>query len=554
MSLPIRMSLAVRQLDMELAQRGPEALRALPAIHPAVLAGWEYPLKRVDSVLSRYSRKEFEGLAPLNVQLEVNRCHAEARLAVSRAGYSRLSDEERETLLRRAAGLLSSDEGRCYAEIACCPGFEPSYLTSTPERLADGFVDIEQVFGQPTALGYGFLLMAGVRAVSDLRKYGRRITSLFEQLARHHSVAGRLEQVNVGIASLPARERARIVSAVRDQLWHRRQRRMGRFVPLTQVVDAQLQHSRPIAGDDLGLGVLDGIILGRLGFPVVFLMHHGHVFLQVGISSKLVESWDPLKRKSNVPVGAATRVGGLDLLGEGYLRMARGYSAVRSFAHGERVAKWVLRFRPGSADAYEVLGLCILGLQRPGEAIEACEHALRLNPMLADAHLVMGNAHAMLGAWDPAIRSYRMAVKRRPGFAEAYNNLGIALAKKGQTERAVGAYNEAIRVKPDYVEAYYNLGNLYLEQEEYGEAIVAYERAVEHRPGFAGALYNLGQAHYGNGDIEKALSSYRAAVEANPKHAGAWHNLGIVYRDMGESDKAVEAIEKAVELNPTLFR
>jgi len=309
-----------------------------------------------------------------------------------------------------------------------------------------------------------------------------------------------------------------------------------------------------LAGDDLGLAVVDAIMLGKLGFPIRFLVRDGRVYLQLTLGLHGWDFWDPLDKDARVPVGATRRMSPLDLVIEGYLRMARGYSSVGSFAHGERVARWVLAMKPRSAEAHEVLALCLLGLGRPREAIAASDRALTLSPLLVDSYLVRGNSLALLEDWGRAISSYRQAIARRPGFAEAYNNLGIALAKSGHPERAVGAYRQATRSRPEYVEAYYNLGNLFLELEDYPAAIEAYRSAVRYRPGFAEALYNLGQAYYRQRNFANARDAYMSAIQANPKHAGAWHNLGIVYRDLGESDKAVAAIEEAVKLNPMLFR
>jgi Tfp pilus assembly protein PilF len=553
-SLGVRLGLAVRQLDVEMESRADEFPRSLPLTHPALMSEWEFPLKRWHDVLVRYLPDETAVLGMLDRQLEVNRCHAEARLAEVRAGIAAASLSEQERLFQRAIGLPPADEADRLVEVAACPVLEPYYLTSRTERLAEGIVEVEAVLGPATALVYAFLLMAGVRSNADLRKYGGRLQQLFDEVVGHAGVEGRLERAGGATGSLAHEEQVRLIHAVRDRLWQRRHGHVGRFITLTQVIDGMLGGGGPLAGDDLGLAVVDAIVLGKLGFGVQFLARQGRVYLQVIMGMRGSEFWDPLAKDGRVPVGAAHRLGLLDMVVEGYLRMARGYSSVSSFAHGERVARWVLALKPESAEASEVLALCLVGLQRPHEAIDAADRALHLNPLLADSYLVRGNALAMLGDWEPAISNYRQAIARRTGFAEAYNNLGIALAKSGHPELAVGAYSQATRIKPDYVEAYYNLGNLHLERGEFQAAIDAYRHAVEHRPTFAGALYNMGQAHYRCGELTSARDAYRAATEANPKHAGAWHNLGIVYRDLGEPDKAVEAIEQAVKINPTLFR
>jgi superkiller protein 3 len=290
------------------------------------------------------------------------------------------------------------------------------------------------------------------------------------------------------------------------------------------------------------------------------------VYLEITMSKHEVVRWDPFVKNADVRVPAALRLSTADLLVLGYTRLARGYANTSSFAHGARVAQWVLSLNPDSAEALQILGQCMLGEQRPDEAIDTCHRALVIDPSLADAYLVQGNAYSLKNRWPEAIERYKQAIHWRVGYAEAYNNLGLALQRNGELELAVGAYNEATRVRnDDYAEAWYNLGNLYFEraptlatveqqQAEYERAIEAYRSAVKCAPGFAGAHYNLGQAYYARKDLPAALAAYRAAVRANPKHAGAWHNMGIVYRDLGKPKLAVEAIEKAVTLNPILLR
>ncbi|OYD15968.1 hypothetical protein CH330_04035 [candidate division WOR-3 bacterium JGI_Cruoil_03_51_56] len=553
-SLAIKMGLAIRRLDAELIRNAQGYPAALPATHLSALQGWEFPLEGSGGMLVRYTREEFAGLEPLKRQVEVNRAHAEATLVLARAGEVELDEDEEELLFQRAVGILPSEEGRRFAEIAACAHLEPGYMTSSPERYVKGITDIIGVFGQATGLGYGFLLMAGIRSVADLVKYGIRLQRLFDSIVQHHLIADMLDDAENGISGLTYEERIKLLHAMRNQLWQMRQNRVGRFLPLTQVVDGYLGLTKDGIGDATGLAVLDSIMVGKMSFPVSYLVWKGHFYLRICVSRKGIEYWDPVDRHGTVPLGRVRKVGILDIIAKGYLRMAQGYSAARSYANGSRVARWVLGMGSESAEVYGVLGQCILGQGQARKAIELCDQALRLDSKLASVHLVKGNAYAMLSRWPEAIKSYKKAISRRAGFAEAFNNLGLALAKNGEPERAHGAYREAIRIRPDYVEAYYNLGNLHLERKEYDKGIDAYQKAVQHNPRFAGAYYNLGQAYYAKGELRLALEAYQAAVHVNPKHAGAWHNMGIVYRDLGEKERAAEVIEKAVELNPILFR
>ncbi|MBN2464882.1 tetratricopeptide repeat protein [candidate division WOR-3 bacterium] len=539
----------------------------LPLTHIALLSGWEPKSGPVNSMLAGSTPDEFEQLSPLPKQLEINRAQAQSQLVLDRAGQSELSEDGRERLIQRALGILPTEEWARLLEVASCSEFSPGFLTSNPERFVQGITVVEVDMGQATALAYGFLLMAGVRSNDDLQKYGHRIEELFAAAAMSDSVQHQLQTMDKsGLGSLTNEARTRIVHAVRDGLWRLADVRAGQAFLFTQVLDGYLGLRPGGLGDDLGLAVADGIVVAKLGFPVSFLLAGGKVYLEVAVSDGEREYWHAFDRKAAAGVPTGLRLGTADLLVLGYTRLARGYATIKSYAHGVRVARWVLDLDPDSAEAYQTLGQCLLGRERPADAIDVCERALAIDPGLADAYVVQGNAHSLMRRWPEAIERYRKAIRCRAGYAEAHNNLGLALQRNGELEQAVSAYTEATRVRNgDYAEAWYNLGNLYFEraptlanepeqQADYGRAIDAYRMAVKHAPGFSGAHYNLGQAYYARKDLPAALAAYQAAVKTNPKHAGAWHNMGIVYRDLGKPELAVEAIEKAVTLNPILLR
>ncbi|MFO7650670.1 MAG: tetratricopeptide repeat protein [bacterium] len=569
-SIAIKLGLAVRQVDAALSVEALGYPAKLPANHSATLSGWRCRLRSDGGTLLVYTQDEFDRLTPLQKHLEAYRAQAEALLAHSKAGGTQLADIELAFLTQRALGILPGNEGDRFLELATATEFSPHYLTSTPERFLRGMADVEAEMGLATALGYGCLLMAGVRPHEDLLKYGDRIEELFEAVTETDAATDILEMMGAGgIHSLRHEQKAKLLKVVRDALWRRSSQRQGRSFLLTQVVDGYLGLRPGGTGDDLGLSICDAIVAAKLGLEVHFIEVKGAVMLEIGGTGGPIAVWDPYNRNAELHSGPARRLATADVFTLGYTRMARGYANYKQFANGARVAQWVLGMRPNLAEAHQILGQCLLGDNKPREAIETCGRALQLDPKMADAFLVQGNAYSVMNRWPEAVEHYRKAIDRRPGYSEAFNNLGLALQRSGELSKAVGAYREAVRTRPDYVEALYNLGNLYLERSQYEpdprrgigdpatelqHAVDAYRDAVKLAPNFAGAWYNLGQAYYGRKEMSQALSAYNSAVKANPKHAGAWHNMGIVYRDLGQPDKAVEAIEKAVTLNPILLR
>lgn len=550
----MRMGLVVRQVDSHLAEHLREYPDALPVAHPAALAEFRPELHWQGGVLVRYRGDEFGRLELLARQLEVNRCYAEARLALVRAGELELDAEEAELTLQRALGILPGREDLRFLELASFHEFAPDYMTSSPQRFLHGVALIEREFGMAAAFGYGFLLLAGVRSADDLGKYGRRLDEAFGQVTGRSGVGQLLDRGGTGLRRLKGSERIELIRQVLSALRYQPKTRSGVVFLLTQVVDGFLGLRPGGVGNSFGLAVFDAMMLARLGFRVGLLVRDDRFYVSAATAGNDIELWDPLEPEARVPVGAVRRLSTADVFVVGYVRLARGYATTKAYGHVGRVARWLLEMKPDLPEAYELLGVASVGLGRPKEGVEYCARSLTANPKQPEAWLVQGNGYAMLGRWPEAISSYKKAIGLRVGYAESYNNLGLALDRNGEHERAVGAFREAIRINPEYVEAWYNLGNSYFEHEHYEPAVDAYRNAVRFRPSFAGAHYNMGQAFYRKGDKRRALEAYLAAVEANPKHAGAWHNLGIVYRDLGEPDRAVEALERAVSLNPALLR
>ncbi|HDQ99725.1 MAG TPA: hypothetical protein ENN51_05530, partial [candidate division WOR-3 bacterium] len=216
----IRMGLAVRQVDARLAERFKEYPDALPLTHPAALADLKPELHWQGGVLVRYRGDEFGRLEPLARQLEVNRCHAEARLALARAGELELEPDDEELTLQRALGILPGREDLRFLELASHRELAPDYMTSNPHRFLHGVSLVEREFGTAAAFGYGFFLLAGVRANEDLAKYGRRLDEAFDRLTRRPAVAQLLDKGGTGLRKLKGSERIQLIRETLSALWH----------------------------------------------------------------------------------------------------------------------------------------------------------------------------------------------------------------------------------------------------------------------------------------------------------------------------------------------
>jgi tetratricopeptide (TPR) repeat protein len=65
----------------------------------------------------------------------------------------------------------------------------------------------------------------------------------------------------------------------------------------------------------------------------------------------------------------------------------------------------------------------------------------------------LGLALVQLGRPQEAIGHYEQAVRLKPDFAEAHYNWGVALEQAGRVQEAIGHYEQSLRIKPDFAKA-----------------------------------------------------------------------------------------------------
>jgi tetratricopeptide (TPR) repeat protein len=210
---------------------------------------------------------------------------------------------------------------------------------------------------------------------------------------------------------------------------------------------------------------------------------------------------------------------------------------------------------PGNARAHYNVGIFLMSLGRPQEAIAEYETAIRINPDYAEAHNNLGAALVQMPDRLPeAISHYETAIRIEPGNVEAHDNLGKALATiPGQLPEAIVQYETALRIDPDHAETHYNLGMaLATIPGRLDEAISEYKAALQIKPDYAEAHNNLGIILATiPGRLPEAISEYEAALQIRPDLAQANNNLGIILAAIpGRLPEAITHYEAALKINP----
>ncbi len=559
-----RLKEAIQTVDFLLQRSRSRYPESLPSYHLQRLIAWRTgdtrdwqtgPLSE-QSPLFAHRDSDARNLNPLQRELEIHRCYAEALLIQEALQEISLSAEQKEELIQRALGMPSALESRRLGEIHSCPTVQPRNIADSPQKITAAIELITPVLGEATALTYGMFILAGLRARTEFENYGRKLDTLFQRVLATPETAQMLDMVTISDRRAGFEPQFRLLLAVRNSLWALKPNRASPngFFLLTKVIDAYLSN-RPTVGNILGLTTIDGIIVGKLGFPVRYLYDAGTIALEVLIENRSVY-WDPGKPVplSFTPNLTGRRLSLSDMLGLVYASIANAYFNQALWDRAVENYERVLELMPDSPETYTDIAACYLRKRLPEKALAALQQAEKLAPKSATVHHLIGNAYAMANQWREAISAYKKAVQITPKFAEAWYNMALAYEKMGSPDQAGAAFRMAIEINPNYSAAYLALGNLYLENKRINEAIHWYREAIKHDPNLVAAYYNLGRAYYEGKDLDNAIQAYQKAIKINPKHAGAWYNLGIAYRDKGNKEKAVEAIEHAVSLNPNLLR
>jgi Flp pilus assembly protein TadD len=110
------------------------------------------------------------------------------------------------------------------------------------------------------------------------------------------------------------------------------------------------------------------------------------------------------------------------------------------------------------------LGLALLSLRQPEEALRAEREALRIDPDSADAQNNLGMIHYAQGCLAEAENAFRSALRLEPGHANAMLNLGSVRELAGHVTEAEALFRHALALGVDPGRGNTNLALALLEQ------------------------------------------------------------------------------------------
>jgi tetratricopeptide (TPR) repeat protein len=196
--------------------------------------------------------------------------------------------------------------------------------------------------------------------------------------------------------------------------------------------------------------------------------------------------------------------------------------------------------------AHNNLGLLLMNMGRPDEALAHFLKALELNPSYGDAHYNLGVLLEKMGRIEEDMAHYQKALEINPNYIDAHNNLGLLLEKIGRPEEAMAHYQKALEINPNYGYVHYNLGILLADMGRTYEAMVHYQKALELNPNHAEAHNNLGALLAKMGRTDEAIAHYRRALGINPNAITPFQNLIFAFVQKGQWTDAASVLQNAL--------
>jgi tetratricopeptide (TPR) repeat protein len=254
----------------------------------------------------------------------------------------------------------------------------------------------------------------------------------------------------------------------------------------------------------------------------------------------------------------------------------------KNYTEALRLYDEAISKNPEFSDAYLNKGICLMKLNRPGDAYEVLTEAISHDPTLLQANLVRaecalqlgrliegekdleviekdykdsskfylirGNLHDHKNLASLSIADYDKSIQLDKSNVEALVNRGAIYYKQGDLNRSKTDFDAALKIKPSQTEALNNLGLIAIHEDKLDNAITLFDRILNLNPANALALNNKGYALLKQEKLHEASKLIDRSLDIEPRNGYALRNMGIYYQKSGQLDQALIELNKAIDI------
>ncbi len=210
----------------------------------------------------------------------------------------------------------------------------------------------------------------------------------------------------------------------------------------------------------------------------------------------------------------------------------------------------VLTQFPDSANALHLLGVALLALGRPAEAVEPLRRLAQLQAAVPVPQLLLGDALRGVGRLEEAKTAYLYAVRLQPLLADAHAKLGLLLRAQNKNHKAFASLQRATDLEPTNAAHWKHLAEWHAHRGDYGNAIPCWQQALALQPEQVSLHLGLSSVLQDAGRFAEAEAAIRHALRLQPDAAAAQYGLGSLYEALGDKTQAEVAFRAALQLHP----
>jgi tetratricopeptide (TPR) repeat protein len=243
---------------------------------------------------------------------------------------------------------------------------------------------------------------------------------------------------------------------------------------------------------------------------------------------------------------------------DSHLQHGKRLHGAGRLAEAGQIYQQVLTVAPAHPDALHMMGVLLLQMGQPAQALQWIERAIAASGWQAGAASPVANAafaaspvaNAASAASPVANAASAASPVANAAFAGFHVHRAHALLALGRASEAVAASRTAVQLKRGNAEALQVMGHALTDTGDYPGALRAYQEAARLQPGLPDLLNNLGTALHHANRLEEAARTLTRAHGREPRDPGILVNLSSVQRDLGLFEQAEARLAAASRIAP----
>lgn len=234
-------------------------------------------------------------------------------------------------------------------------------------------------------------------------------------------------------------------------------------------------------------------------------------------------------------------------LGEGLAGRGEGKKAQ---GHLEKALADPALPNPLKARAEKALGISLLQLKKPKDAVTHLKIATELEPKDEKAWLYLGLAYDSADQFAESMDAWKRGAAAVPKSSTLRHELGMALLEAGKADDAAKVLVEATRLAEQDPEIRMDAAYALTTAGKFKEAKEQATFAVSLAPDNPNALYNLGSAEAGLGNTKAAKHALEKAIESDELHIPSLLQLGSILAIGGDDAGAMKHYLRVMQVEP----